>query len=72
MGYFKSADNPWRTVDCLRMQGDICARKGEKANAARCYERALHLARTLEAKVEMDALQKRLRALKHTLPEAGS
>src|SRR5688572_13324201 len=39
MGYFKASDNPWRTVDCLRMQGDICARKGEKANAGRCYER---------------------------------
>jgi tetratricopeptide (TPR) repeat protein len=72
LGYFTGANNPWRTVDCLRTQGDISVRMGEKVNAARCYERALELAGTLQAKVEMAELQKRLRALKRVRPESGS
>jgi tetratricopeptide (TPR) repeat protein len=71
LGYFTASDNPWRTVDCLRAQGDICARKGEKANARRCYERAMELALTLEAKFEVVELEKRLRALTRVTESAS-
>jgi tetratricopeptide (TPR) repeat protein len=60
LGYYTAADNPWRTVECLRLQGDICARRGESAHAVRCYERALELADALEAKVEVGDLRKRI------------
>jgi tetratricopeptide (TPR) repeat protein len=72
LGYFTASGNPWRAVDCLRIQGSICTRRGDTGDAGRCYERALELAMTLGAKGEALELQRRLSALKRALPGSDS
>jgi tetratricopeptide (TPR) repeat protein len=66
LGYFTAAGNPWRAVDCLRIQGNICARRSDDSAAGRCYERALELAMEVEAKGEAAELQRLLDVLKRS------
>lgn len=72
LGYFINADVPWRTVDCLRIQGDISVRKREEPEALRCYERALQIADALEAKVEAEDLRRRIDGLRREASDGTS
>jgi tetratricopeptide (TPR) repeat protein len=63
LGHFRSSSNRWREVECLRLLGVINAHRGHRADARRCYERALHLAREIDARLEITALTELLAAL---------
>jgi tetratricopeptide (TPR) repeat protein len=63
LGHFQGSNNTWRTVECLRLLGSINQVQGTVSDAARCYERALEMARTIDARVEINALQECLRRL---------
>ena len=68
LGHFQGSNNVWRTVECLRLLGAINQRQGSVSDAARCYERALEMARTIEARGEINALQECLRRLGPSRP----
>ena len=57
LGYFVSAGNRWREVECLRLMGAIHERRGDGASARRCYQRGLHLAEDAETPVEWTKLR---------------
>ena len=68
LGYFQESNNSWRTVECLRLLGAINELQGSVNDAARCYERALDMARTVDARVEINVLQECLRKLERERP----
>jgi tetratricopeptide (TPR) repeat protein len=57
LGYFASSGNRWREIECLRIIGAINERLGGVADAVRCYDRALCLARELGAQRDVDVLR---------------
>jgi tetratricopeptide (TPR) repeat protein len=57
LGYFASSGNRWREIECLRIIAAINERLGGAADALRCYERALCLARELGAQRDVDVLR---------------
>jgi tetratricopeptide (TPR) repeat protein len=61
IGHFGMTDNQWRRLECLRLLGDIGRERGNLTEAALYYEAALSLARRLDAKLEIESLQERLR-----------
>jgi tetratricopeptide (TPR) repeat protein len=63
LGHFEGSRNIWRSVECLRLLGAINQHRGNVDEAARCYERALGLARGIGARVEISALEDCLRRL---------
>jgi tetratricopeptide (TPR) repeat protein len=63
LGHFEGSRNRWRTVECLRLLGAIHQHRGNSGEAARCYQRALGLAREIGARVEISALEDCLRRL---------
>jgi tetratricopeptide (TPR) repeat protein len=71
LGYFTTAGNRWREIECLRRIGTINERCGDVADAERCYDRALRLAEEIgarqDAQVIRDCLQ-RLGARSRTAP----
>ena len=62
-GYFFASGNPWRTMECLRLQGDLCVRGSSPEFALRCFRKALAIAEELGARVEAGALRARLEVL---------
>lgn len=61
LGHFQSSGNRWRQVECLRLMGLINQSTGAAADAVRCFERALGLARSIDARGEIAALEDMLR-----------
>ena len=59
-GYFSGVGNEWRRVECLRLQGDLHVATRDVLSARRCYGRALELARTLGARLEIERLEARM------------
>lgn len=53
LGYFRTAQNRWREIECLRLTGEIHAKTGDHESAVLCVERALALATEIEAEVEI-------------------
>ena len=68
LGHFQGSRNTWRTVECLRLLGSLHERRGAGGEAARCYERALTLAKEIGARVEIATLEQCL-ARVSSLPE---
>ena len=64
LGHFDGSRNTLRSVECLRLLGTINQHRGSSDEAARCYERALGLARGIGARVEIAALEDCLRRLR--------
>lgn len=64
LGYFSSAGNRWRAVECYELLGDIHARRGDPATAAECYEHGLRLAERIDAPRDRERLSARLAALR--------
>lgn len=60
MGYFSSSQNPWRVVECLRIQGDIAQSEGDLDQARRAWTRAREIAETLDTRPELAELTRRL------------
>ena len=63
LGYFTTCGNHWRALECLRMLGEIHEQQGQKAEARRCYERALALAEQIESAVEIRVTRHKLHGL---------
>ena len=66
LGHFRVSGNRWREVECLRLLGTISERRGHVEEGIRCLERALGLAREIDARLELSLIEpqlKRLRAL---------
>jgi tetratricopeptide (TPR) repeat protein len=55
-GHFDSCGNRWRQVECLRLLGAVHESEDCREDAERCYERALSLAITIDAKGEISAV----------------
>jgi tetratricopeptide (TPR) repeat protein len=64
--YYNATQNPWRVVDCLRLEGDIGRDAGDAKTARDAWTEALDLAATLGASAEMTVLRERLRRLDRT------
>lgn len=56
-GHFQESANTWRSIECLRLLGAVNQKRGSLGEAARCYERALALARKIDAQVEIRTLE---------------
>lgn len=63
LGYFTTAGNHWRRVECLRLFGDMRLRQRDAATAERAYRNGLELARQIGAPVEEQVLTSRLESL---------
>src|SRR5690606_29226735 len=63
LGYFTTAGNHWRRVECLRLFGDMRLRQRDAGTAERAYRNGLDLARKIGARVEERVLTSRLESL---------
>jgi tetratricopeptide (TPR) repeat protein len=74
LGYFATSGNRWREIECLRIIGGINERLGGVADAVRCYERALCLAKQIDAHQELHLLHDCLTRLqgRHGQPRAAA
>ena len=65
LGRFRTSGNQLSHIECLRL---LCvttnARRKHADEAVMCYEKALVIARKLEARVEITTLERRIRAAK--------
>ena len=59
--YYNSTQNPWRVVDCLKLEGDIALDADDLVVARHAWAEALDLATTLGAQAEITELRTRLR-----------
>ena len=60
LGFFSTASNAWRRVECLRLIGDIHHGRGDRESALACWEQARALARDIGAAGELAALDRRM------------
>lgn len=60
LGQFEISGNRWRRVACLRVLGDLNARRGERDVASRFWDRGLALAEEIGAGLEAEQLRERL------------
>lgn len=60
LGFFTFAGNDWRRIECLRLLGDICLWRENRAAAERCWAQALDIARTIGAEREREVLEARV------------
>jgi hypothetical protein len=51
--------NTWRRIESLRLLGDIHVRRSEVETGVACYRQALHLAREIGARPEIELLERR-------------
>ncbi|MHB1072119.1 MAG: tetratricopeptide repeat protein [Gemmatimonadaceae bacterium] len=63
LGHFQHSRNTWRMIECLRLLGSIHQHRGNVEEAARCYRRALGMAKEIGARVEIAALEKCMQRL---------
>ena len=63
LGHFRVSGNRWREVECLRLLGEINGRRGHRPEAMRCYVSALDLARRIDARLEIAAIEHAMRRL---------
>lgn len=60
LGQFELSGNTWRRVACLRILGDLSARRGDETLARRMWQRGLDLARRIGAEADIELLVMRL------------
>ena len=60
LGFFATAGQHWRQVECFVLVGDISACLGERTAAESCWTQGLELARRIGATPEVAALERRL------------
>jgi tetratricopeptide (TPR) repeat protein len=53
LGFFKLVENAWRQVECYRLLGDICVRRGQCDSGIACYQHGLALAERIGATGEI-------------------
>ena len=63
LGYYSDCSNRWREIECFRLIGTINEKAEDFANARRCYELALNLAREIGSEHEVAETTARLAAL---------
>lgn len=64
LGYFATAKNGRRRVECLALLGRLGEARGNRATALGCYERGLALAHEIGAQGEVPKLEAALRGLR--------
>lgn len=57
LGYFTIAGNEWRRIECLRLLGELAARRGDEQTALRCFDQGLAVAERVGAPVEERAIR---------------
>jgi tetratricopeptide (TPR) repeat protein len=62
-GHFSVSENRWRQVECLCVLADIAQGEGQAEQTRIHLERAREIARTIEARVELERIEKRLESL---------
>ena len=65
-GHFGGCGNRWRQVECLRLLGALHEREECFADAERCYDRSLALAREIDAQGEIAAVRDALTRVRVT------
>lgn len=63
LGFFKVSGNLWRQVECLRLLGDVHAKRGHPDVALRLYRQALATAEQIDAEPEAEQLRQRMSSL---------
>lgn len=53
LGFFKLVENSWRQVECYRLLGDICVRRGHCDSGIACYQHGLTVAERIGATSEI-------------------
>lgn len=56
LGFFKLVENAWRQVECYRLLGDICVRRGQCDAGTACYQHGLAVAERIGAQSEIERL----------------
>lgn len=69
LGYFATANNGRRRVECLMLLGRLGEARGNRATALGCYERALALAHEIGAQGPVPKLEAALRDLREGIRE---
>lgn len=64
LGHFRSSGSHLSHVECLRLLGDINARRGHDEQAVACWERGLGIASAQGARVEVAALERRIQSVR--------
>lgn len=60
LGHFQASGNHWRRVACLRVLGDVTARRGDGATARAFWRLGLDMAREIGAERDVSLLEDRL------------
>lgn len=68
LGHFRSSGSHLSHVECLRLLGDINARRAHAEQAIACYEQGLRIAKAQGARVEVAALERRIQAVRLAAP----
>ena len=71
LGHFRHSGNHLAHLECLRLLGDVNARRGHAEQAVACYEKGLRIARETGARGEVVVLEKRMREVGGTSAAAG-
>lgn len=61
-GHFVMSENRWRQVECLCVFADIAEGEGERESAQAHLRRGAEIAREIDARVELERIEGRLRA----------
>lgn len=70
LGHFRTSGSHLSHVECLRLLGDINARRGDVAQASACWVRGQAMARRLDAQVEVATLERRLQGIARAVDDA--
>ena len=63
LDYFTRTKNKWYQVETLRLLGDLHAKSGRPEEARQRYDEGLQLAKSIDARIEVDTLTRALSAL---------
>ena len=72
LGHFTSAKNPLRQAECLEIIGELSESRSDLGTAARCYTRALDLAKAANDQRLIDRATQRLDAVRSPGGRGGS
>ena len=71
LGHFRSSGSHLSHVECLRLLGDINARRGHGEQAIACWEQGLRIAKAQSARVEVLALERRIERVRRSAAAAS-
>jgi len=60
LGFYSMSGNIWRRIETLKLLGDVYVRRVDVETAVACYRQGLQLARSIGARLEVEALERRI------------